>query len=134
MIIVAHSLGGLLAESALCLSKSSAERHIGTVESSMSGVIFLGTPQHGSDLGAWGQLGAALTKVVNRPNKDIIAVLRPGSDMLANIQRDFHSLLRNRIDEGQEINITSFYEELAVPLVGEASLPPSVHIYISTVV
>ena len=128
MIIVAHSLGGLLAENALCLSKSSAERHIRTVESSVSGVIFLGTPQHGSDLAAWGQLGATLTKVVRRPNKDIIAVLRPGSDMLANVQRDFHSLLRNRIDEGQQINLTSFYEELAVPLAGEVSLLPLVHI------
>jgi hypothetical protein len=68
----------------------------------MSGVIFLGTPQHGSDLAAWGQLGATLTKLIRRPNKDIIAVLRPGSDMLANIQRDFHSLLRSRINEGNK--------------------------------
>jgi protein SERAC1 len=87
-------------------------------------MIFLGTPQHGSNLAAWGQAGINLAKIVKIPNGDIVAVLRPGSETLANIQRDFHSLLRIRTDEGVRITITSFYEELAVPLVGEVKESP----------
>lgn len=84
-------------------------------------MIFLGTPQHGSDLAAWGKVAVNLTKIVKGANKDIVSVLRPGSETLANIQRDFHSLLRVRINDGAEISITSFYEELAVPLIGEVN-------------
>jgi hypothetical protein len=49
MVFVAHSLGGLVTECALCLSKSSSDSEIQLLEEHTVGVAFLGTPHHGSD-------------------------------------------------------------------------------------
>ena len=52
-------------------------------------------------------------------NKDIVGVLDPGSEMLREVQKGFHTILRLRKDEGSEISITCFYEELPVTSIGE---------------
>ena len=52
-------------------------------------------------------------------NKELLAVLVPEPEMLAHIQRDFCSLLRNRKDS--EISITCFFKELPYPIVEEVS-------------
>lgn len=120
---LAHSLGGLVVKQALCLSHSSEQRHIQQVGNSIASIIFLGTPHFGAELAAWGVLGAKLAKAVTRPAKNIVHVLKPDSEVLAAIQNGFHNLLRLRRDEGLEIFITCFYEELPFPLVGEVCLP-----------
>lgn len=87
------------------------------------GVLFLGTPQHGADLAAWAKVGSNIAKVLKQTNSNILAVLEPQSEVLARIQTDFHGLLRLRKDEGSEIAITVFYEELGLPMVGKVSWP-----------
>ena len=42
--------------------------------------------------------------------------------MLARIQDGFHGLLRIRRDEGSEIALTCFFEELALPVVGKVHM------------
>ena len=42
--------------------------------------------------------------------------------MLARIQDGFHGLLRMRRDEGSEIALTCFFEELPLPVVGKVRL------------
>jgi hypothetical protein len=106
-------------EDALCLSRSSPEKHIRQVGECTSAIAFLGTPHHGSDLAAWAKYGAKIAKIAKHANLDIISVLKPGSEMLARVQKDFHSILRLRKDEGTEIAITCFFEEHTVPVVGE---------------
>ena len=107
-----------MTQSALCLSRGSAERHIRQIAHCVAGIIFLGTPHHGSDLAAWGKLGTNIARIAQQPNSCLVAVLKPGSETLASVQNSFHNLLRLRKNEGTEIDITCFYEELAFPVIG----------------
>jgi len=106
-------------QSALCLSKNSAESHIQQIGHCTIAIAFLGTPHHGADLAAWAKFGTNIAQIVKRTNTDIVSILRSGSEMLANIQNGFHNILRTRKGEGTEIAITCFYEELPLPMVGE---------------
>ncbi len=60
-----------------------------------------------------------MVNVLRPANKDIVGVLDPGSEMLHEVQKGFHIILRLRKDEPSEISITCFFEELPVVAVGE---------------
>lgn len=103
----------------MIIADNSAEEHIRKVGTCVAAMAFLGTPQAGSDLTAWGEIGMRVTSLVKQTNNELVAVLKPGSEMLATIQRGFHNVLRRRIDDSKEISVTSFYEELPVTGLGE---------------
>ncbi|BCS26804.1 uncharacterized protein APUU_51515A [Aspergillus puulaauensis] len=92
IIFIAHSLGGLVAQNALCLSQTSAEIHIRDVGNSILAIMFLGTPHLGADIASWARLGTSIASLVTRPARDLVRVLEPGSEMLASIQDRFHSI------------------------------------------
>ena len=106
-------------QDALWSSKTNAEPHLQQVNVHTFGVLFLGTPHHGADLAAWGTFGAKAAQIVKSSNSEIVAVLRPGSEVLARIQDQFHTLLRQRKQEEIELRLTCFFEELPLPLVGK---------------
>lgn len=118
IIFVVHSLGGLVVQNALALSKSSPEAHLQKFEANTIGLAFLGTPHFGADLASWGRYGARLLNIVKRANEDIVQVLQPDSEMLATIQKRFHEILRSRQALNQPISVTCFHEELPVPVLG----------------
>lgn len=60
-----------------------------------------------------------MVNLLKRLNSDIVGVLEPGSEMLRMVGNGFQNILRLRKDEGSEIPITCFYEELGVIGVGE---------------
>ena len=119
ILFVAHSLGGLVTESALIHSRHTPERHLRQIERWTTGIAFLGVPHYGADLAAWAKLGTRMVDFLKSANKDIVGVLEPGSEMLREVEKGFHSILRLRKDEESEIAITCFYEELRVKPVGE---------------
>ena len=119
IFFVAHSLGGLVTECALGVSRHTAEEHLRQIERCTAGIAFLGVPHCGADLASWGTFGVQLLSVLKQANKEILGVLKPGSEMLREVEKDFHSILRLRKGEGSEISVTSFYEELPVIQVGE---------------
>jgi hypothetical protein len=82
-------------------------------------IAFLGTPHFGSDHAGWAEFGTKIAKIAKHANKDIISVLKPGSEMLAVIQKGFNNILRLRAGTETEIAITCFYEELAVSVIGD---------------
>ena len=84
--------------------------------------MFLGTPHHGADLAAWAKFGTTIAKIIKHANTGIVSVLKPGSEMLARVQDEFHGLLRKRMDEKSGIEITCFYEELPLHLVGKVNV------------
>jgi hypothetical protein len=60
--------------------------------------------------------------VLKQTNAEIIAVLKTESEVLARIQRSFHAIIKSRVREGlKPIDITCFYEELPLPVVGTVS-------------
>ncbi len=66
----------------------------------------------------WAKFGSHVTSFFKRSNSDIVAVLKPGSEMLASIQKNFHGMLRKRENDQRRIQITCFYDELALPVIG----------------
>ncbi|PVI04977.1 putative SesB-related regulatory protein [Periconia macrospinosa] len=128
IIFVMHSLGGLVVQNALALSRSSREAHLQKIEANTVGLAFLGTPNFGSNLASWANYGTHLLNMVKRTNKDIVNVLEPDSEVLAIIQKRFHELLFMR--QSQPIKISCFHEELPQGALGvivgmeSATLPP----------
>ena len=120
IIFVAHSLGGLVTEQALTYSKNSAELHLKQVERDTIGVVFLGVPHCGSNLEAWATIGRRIVGVLKRTSKNILDVLNPDSEMLHLVENNFHTNIRQRRDN--PIQITSFFEELAVTGIGEVRI------------
>ena len=119
ILFVAHSLGGLVVQDALRQSRSAVEEYLHQIERCAAGMVFLGVPHYGADLASWATFGTRMTGILVRANKDIVKILKPGSEMLRVVQKGFHNILRLRKDEGSEISITCFYEELGVIGVGE---------------
>ncbi|KAH0537120.1 hypothetical protein FGG08_006053 [Glutinoglossum americanum] len=120
LIFVVHSLGGLVFEDAMISSKNSAEPHIQSILARTIGVCFLATPHCGSQVANWASVLGNLASVVRQTNTDLLAVLKPDSEVLARIQQDFQTMLRIR-REGRAgvMDVTCFYEELPVRGVGE---------------
>jgi hypothetical protein len=89
---------------------------------STRGILFLGTPHHGSGLAEWAEKLARSIGVLKQTNSEIIAVLKRDSEVLARIQGSFHAIIRSRSKDGlRPIEITCFYEELPLPGVGVVS-------------
>ncbi|KAK5703268.1 hypothetical protein LTR97_004217 [Elasticomyces elasticus] len=127
IIFVVHSMGGLLVQKALNISESSGDNYLSSIYSSTFAIAFLGTPHRGSGLAFWGSLGTKFLKPVKKTNNALVKVLRERSEMLDNIQRDFHVLIRNR-ENGPfrmqrnlpyAVKMCCFYEELRLKGVGK---------------
>jgi hypothetical protein len=121
-------LGGLVVEKALSLSRSRSEAHLKQLEQYTIGIVFLGTPHHGSDLAAWAVVCAKFVSRFKDTNLEILNVLKPESEVLRDTQDEFGQLLESRKYEDRKIHITCFYEELAMSIVGQVSYYPNVQI------
>lgn len=107
---------------ALLKSKNSAEPYLQSILAQTRGICFLGTPHCGASLAAWASLCGNFTNLVRRTNKNILNVLNPNSEVLANIQEEFHTMLRARADQGEKaIKMMCFFEELPIVGVGLVS-------------
>jgi hypothetical protein len=123
LIFVVHSLGGLVVENALALSRSNPEPHLQKLEACTVGLAFLGTPHFGSDKASWVKFGVKLYNVMGVANVAIAAVLEPDSEVLATIQKRFHEIIRIRQKCNKPIAITCFYEQLPFGKLGLVRLP-----------
>ncbi|KAK7971551.1 hypothetical protein PG989_016567 [Apiospora arundinis] len=120
IILVAHSMGGLMCEDALLESQNSPETHLRVILECTSGILFLGTPHSGSGLATSAERLAKLIGLIKNINPKILAVLRSDSEVLSRIQDAFHTMLRSRACDGFDpINISCCYEELPMAGIGE---------------
>ena len=86
------------------------------------GIVFLGTPHYGSGLAQWAERLAKAIGLLKQTNPQILAVLESDSEVLARIQDSFHVMVRSRAQDGlPPIEITCFFEELPLPVVGIVS-------------
>lgn len=109
LIFVMHSLGGLVVQNALDLSRSSPEAYRQKLETFTVGLAFMGTPHFGTKKATWAGYLASLASTVKSMNPDIVKVLDRDSEVLSVIQKKFHEILRLRPDN---IDITCFYETI----------------------
>ena len=110
------------AAQALLASRNSAEKHLQKILPCTRGILFLGTPHGGSGLATWAELLAKSVGLVKQANPQILEVLKSDSEVLARIQKEFHSMVRARANNhDSSIAITCFYEQLPLPGIGEVS-------------
>lgn len=120
LFFVAHSLGGLVCKRAVLSAQNNAAEHLRSVFSAIKGIIFLGTPHQGSWMADWSRIPAHLLGVIRGTNKSLLDILNTQNQFLRAIQQDFLNMLRNSAkNEGEELQIMCFYEELPLPLVGK---------------
>jgi protein SERAC1 len=106
-------------------SKNSAEPHIRQLLDCIVGVAFMGTPHCGSDLSNWAKMFGNFTNIFKKTNTSLLGTLEPQSEVLARIQKEFHTMLRARRDDGKkQLLITCFFEELPVRGIGEVKCTP----------
>ena len=107
IIFIAHSLGGIVVKDALSLSKNEST-HLNEILPAAKGVIFLGTPHHGSDMASLGKIAAEMSRIfIQNPNVQVLRALESNSEILERISRSFGQVLYS----GQ-LNVHSFQEEL----------------------
>ncbi|KAJ5703331.1 hypothetical protein N7493_011720 [Penicillium malachiteum] len=125
LIFVAHSLGGLVVEQALLISRGSSELHVKDLLESTTAMAFIGTPHAGSDKATLVVPLTHLSKILlGASNTEILQLLTPGSEMLANLQQEFHTMLKDRNqNQKKTIEICCFYEELPVRRIRDKVVP-----------
>lgn len=101
------------------MAQTRPEKHLKKVLLYTRGIVFLGTPHHGSGLAHWAEALAKSIGVLKQTNPDILRVLRSDSEVLARVQMSFHTMIQSRTqDRLPPIKITCFFEEVPLPGVG----------------
>jgi hypothetical protein len=102
------------------VARGAAQQHLKDILESTVAIAFMGTPHAGSPKADWATPLTRLSNVLRKTNSEIVQVLKPGSEMLANLQQEFHTMLDNRSKNHKKtMEIFCFYEELPVVGVGE---------------
>ncbi|KAL9008254.1 MAG: hypothetical protein Q9173_006607 [Seirophora scorigena] len=98
---------------ALLVSRGAAELWMNVLLESTAGIAFLGTPHSGSNLADWASILTRFSGLIRPTTKAIVSVLQPGSEMLANLQQEFHTMLAARQTQGRPVpSIYCFFDEL----------------------
>lgn len=80
----------------------------------------MGTPHMGSNKANWLATLSRFSNVLRTTNSQIVGVLEPGSQMLANLQQEFHTMLNDRARNHESMmEIFCYYEEVSVGVVGK---------------
>ena len=119
LIFVAHSLGGLVCKEAILSSRHNPETHLCDVFQQTTGIIFMGTPHRGSWIADWIKIPASGLGVFKSMNKSLLQALETDDQFLESIQVRFWSMVREQRESGRRLEITCFFEELPLPVVGQ---------------
>jgi hypothetical protein len=118
LILVAHSLGGLVCKRAILLSRNNPEVPLRTIFTALKGVGFMGTPHKGAWMADWARIPVSTLGLVKSFNVFLLDVLQRNNQLLESVQVDFLAMVRQLREEGRGLEITCFFEELPVPGAG----------------
>ncbi|KAK4206119.1 Alpha/Beta hydrolase protein [Rhypophila decipiens] len=118
LVFVAHSLGGLVCKEAILLSRNNPESHLRGIFDGTKGIIFMGTPHKGSWMADWAKAPASALGLVKSTNKSLLGILETDNQLLESIQVNFWSMIRELREAGRRLEVTCFFEELPLPVVG----------------
>lgn len=103
IVLICHSLGGIIAKKAILLHQSSEEGK--AIRNSIVGIMFKGTPHCGSDLANIGSAFANIASTVIEMPKLLLKTLSKNSSALYDISREFAT-----VTSDLNLNLISFYE------------------------
>ena len=107
LIFIAHSLGGIVVKDALSISGNEKTVFNAVIPATI-GVMFLGTPHHGSRAASLGKMVFEVSKLFfKKPNLQVLRGLETNSETLERISRSFGQILSTG-----RIKVHSFREEL----------------------
>ena len=119
ILFLAHGLGGIVVKDALSLSKDDLT-HLKDIFPATTGVIFFGTPHHGSKVASLGKTALGISRVLSpSANTKIIRGLERNSEILERITRSFGQVLASG-----HLKVHSFREALdthGIPIVDLSS-------------
>jgi protein SERAC1 len=105
------------------IARGAAQDHLKSLLESTFAIAFMGTPHMGSTKPEWAGILSRLSSVLRQTNRNILSVLEPGSEVLDNVQQEFHTMLDDRSrNRGSRVEIHCFYEEVAVLGIGKVYL------------
>jgi hypothetical protein len=119
IIFVAHSLGGLVCKEAILQSRNNPEVHLRSIFHNLKGIIFMGTPHRGSWMADWAKIPVRALRIAKSTNRSLIQVLGTGDQFLESIQTRFLSMVRELHEDDRKLQVTCFYEEIPLPVVGK---------------
>lgn len=119
LIFVTHSLGGLVCKEAILLSRNNPEAHLREIFNYTKGIIFMGTPHSGSWVADWARMPASALGLVKSTNRSLLEILETDDQFLESIQVRFWSMIRELREAGRRLDVTCFFEELPLPIVGK---------------
>ena len=119
IIFVVHSMGGLVCKEAILVSRNSPEVHLRGIFNHVAGVSFMATPHRGSWVASWGKISASALGVVKSTNASLLDILKTNSQLLESTQERFWSMVRELREGGRQFEVTCFYEELPMPVIGQ---------------
>jgi hypothetical protein len=110
LVLIAHSLGGILVKEVLRASETDPDPKITKIFSATTGVFFFGTPHRGSKY--WASLGKQVVEVASAvlqmdANTEVLRALLPGSRELELCQRSF---VAQWIKRGEGLTVRTFQE------------------------
>ena len=119
VIFVAHSLGGLVCKEAILMSRNNPDAHLRSIFDCVRGIAFMGTPHKGSWMAEWAKIPAGALGLVKSTNKSLLKILETESQLLESIQLRFLAMIRELRESGRRLEVTCFFEELPLPMVGK---------------
>jgi ankyrin repeat protein/pimeloyl-ACP methyl ester carboxylesterase len=115
LILVAHSLGGIVCKDMLLASRQSTDNHLLQLSDSNIAIAFIGTPHAGSGLAKIARISARSLGLVTHTNHEILSVLDSDSETLQQIHDRF---LADARSSRAERSMICFYETLPLPVIG----------------
>ncbi|KIK63472.1 hypothetical protein GYMLUDRAFT_72124 [Collybiopsis luxurians FD-317 M1] len=106
LIIIAHSMGGLIVKQALLIAHTRADGRFDSIINSVTGIVFLGTPHQGGNGVDAAKFVANFVRAFNIDVRvDLIKSLDPKSMVLFDLTDDFRQLVSSK-----GIEIATLYE------------------------
>ncbi|KAF5640133.1 P-loop containing protein [Fusarium sp. NRRL 25303] len=138
LILVAHSLGGIICKRAVLMSYDNANSHLQGVYMSLKAIMFIGNPHKGLKTSGWASIFTSLLGISAIPKDYHLSDLDSHSMLPEVTQERFKALIEDQRDRDRPIVTQSFFEETLAGKIGltiskeSATLPGNELIPINT--
>ncbi|KAF5637977.1 hypothetical protein F52700_4680 [Fusarium sp. NRRL 52700] len=118
LILVAHSLGGIICKLAVLMSRDNANSHLQGVYMSLKGIMFIATPHKGLQMSGWIGLATSMFVSPITTEDHQLSELESNSVLPEVTQERFRALIEDQRDRSRPIVTQSFVRETLYSNIG----------------